>query len=221
MSLLIGIMTLVIKKDRWEMLLFYCGMFIAELDLILPSSKQYSGISSLRSRSYAAAWISLAIISMYLMSQPDQFYDETPGYIWLSSIIPTWFSEKYRYNQTLGSITLVLAVNRLPMLQRPFNLSVVQYFGKISYALYLMHGPIMHVFGYLIQDLAWKLTGVETEGAYVVGFLIGAAVNIPLVIWAADLFWRAVDAPSVKFARWVEQSLLVDELTSSTKELPR
>lgn len=221
MSLLVGIMTLVIKKDRWEMLLFYCGMFIAELDLILPSSKQYSGLYSTRSRVSATIWISLAIVSMYLMSQPDQFYAETPGYIWLSSIIPTWFTEKYRYYQTLGSITLVLAVNRLPMLQQPFNISVIQYFGKISYALYLMHGPVMHVVGYLIQKLAWDMTGIETEGAYLTGFLIGAAVNIPLVIWAADVFWRAVDAPSVKFARWVEQNLLLDEVGPRSKELPR
>jgi peptidoglycan/LPS O-acetylase OafA/YrhL len=155
------------------------------------------------------------------MSQPDQSFEETPGWIWLSSLIPNWFEEKYRYWQTIGSITFVLAVNRLPLLQKPFNTPLVQYFGKISYALYLMHGPVMHVVGYLVQNVAWQITGHKTESAYLGGFILGAVINIPLVIWAADVFWRFVDAPSVKFARWLENKLIMDDSLSRTKELPR
>jgi peptidoglycan/LPS O-acetylase OafA/YrhL len=155
------------------------------------------------------------------MSQPDDFFAETPGWIWLSSLIPEWFSEKYRYWQVLGSITFVLAVNRLPLLQKPFNTPIVQYFGKISYALYLMHGPVMHVMGYLIQNLAWKITGHENKSSYIFGFILGALFNVPLVIWASDVFWRFVDAPSVRFARWIETKLIVDDSSTHRRELPR
>jgi peptidoglycan/LPS O-acetylase OafA/YrhL len=226
LSLLIAIMTFVFKKDRWELLLFYSGMFIAELDLIIQSFKpseqsSFSKVPSSRRTASTIIWITLAIVSLYLMSQPDDHSAETPGWIWLSSIIPEWFSEKYRYWQTLGSITFVLAVNRLPLLQKPFNTPFVQYFGKISYALYLMHGPVMHVVGYLIQKLAWRITGHESQSSYIFGFLLGAVFNIPLVIWASDVFWRFIDAPSVRFSRWLETKLIVDDISSRPKELPR
>jgi hypothetical protein len=34
-------------------------------------------------------------------------------------------------------------------------------------------------------------------------------VNVPLVIWASDVWWRVVDVPSVRFARWVEERMVV------------
>jgi peptidoglycan/LPS O-acetylase OafA/YrhL len=227
LSALFAVMAFVIRKSRWELLLFYSGMFIAELDLITQSfkpaerSRSWIKLPSSGSTAYATAYIALAIISLYLMSQPDDFFAETPGWIWLSSLIPEWFSEKYRYWQVLGSITFVLAVNRLPLLQKPFNTPIVQYFGKISYALYLMHGPVMHVMGYLIQNLAWKITGHENKSSYIFGFILGALFNVPLVIWASDVFWRFVDAPSVRFARWIETKLIVDDSSTHRRELPR
>lgn len=73
-----------------------------------------------------------------------------------------------------------------------------------------MHGPILKVIGYYFQDWAWRTTGVEgTE--YNAGFLLGACFCVPTVLWAADIFWRAVDIPTVKFARWYESKLIVKD----------
>jgi peptidoglycan/LPS O-acetylase OafA/YrhL len=228
-----GITLFVLRNDRWEMLLFFSGMFIAELDLIRQSSAaSFSLFSSIfgeadpsKSRKYIllpAFWTLLAFLSLYLMSQPDEHSAETPGWIWLYSLIPECFSDKYRYWQSIGSIFLVLAVSRLPLLQRPFNTQIVQYFGKISYALYLVHGPVLHTIGYMILSLAWKITGAETKAQYISGFLLSALVNIPLVIWAADLFWRFIDAPSVRFARWFENVCIADDSSQmGEKQLPK
>lgn len=80
----------------------------------------------------------------------------------------------------------------------------MQYFGKISYAIYLVHGPVLHVVGYRVERWAWGITGVETQQQYVTGFVLGAVFVVPIVVWVADLFWRGVDARTVVFARWVE-----------------
>jgi peptidoglycan/LPS O-acetylase OafA/YrhL len=218
MPLLAAVILFVFRQDRWELSLFCCGMFIAELDLVIiqanksPSSSIPLFLSNPAKSSFGRPlWIGLAIVSLYLMSQPDQSFDTTPGWRYLSALIPGWFSEKYRFWQAIGSVTLVLSVSRLPLLQKPFNSPLIQYLGKISYALYLMHGPVTHVVGYLVQELAWNITGYHYRSSYIVGFILGAIVNIPLVIWAADVFWRFVDTPSVKFARWVERQLLVQD----------
>jgi peptidoglycan/LPS O-acetylase OafA/YrhL len=229
LTFLFGITLFVLRNDRWDMVLFYSGMFIAELDLIrqspIGSSSIFEGFlpSKLKKQCIIPAfWASLAFLSLYLMSQPDEHSESTPGWVWLYSLIPEWFSEKYRYWQTIGSILFVLTATRLSLLQRPFNTRIVQYFGKISYALYLVHGPVMHTIGYTIQLLAWQITGAETRKQYMSGFLLGALINIPTVIWAADLFWRMIDAPSVKYARWFETICIADETSQvQDKELPR
>jgi peptidoglycan/LPS O-acetylase OafA/YrhL len=209
---LAGIMAFVYRNDHWELLLFYSGMFLAELDLIRGAHNPPSSLpllmgekepSKQQSQWWSLFWAFLSIIALYFMCQPDLRYNETPGWIWLCSLIPEWWSVGYRYWQSVGAVVFVLCVGHSPAWQRFFNCAVVQYFGRISYAIYLMHGPVMHTVGYMWERWAWGLTGVEGWW-YNAGFCLGAAFCIPSVIWAADIFWRLVDIPTVRFAKWLE-----------------
>lgn len=221
------------RSQRWEMALFLVGMALAEMDVIrgahesgsskaLPvTSSPGSGSGSPspspspgRKRSVAkakrAAWIAVSIIGLYLMSQPDNDAKDTPGWVYLTSLIPKWWSDQHRYWQSIGATLFMLAVGRLPGWQRVFNTALVQYFGKISYAIYLMHGPAMHTIGYAIERWAWSITGLEGK-AYDWGFVLAAVFVVPAVVWVSDVFWRAVDAPVVRFAKWVEAKCTISE----------
>jgi peptidoglycan/LPS O-acetylase OafA/YrhL len=220
------------RNNRWEMILFISGMLLAELDLIrvarrnarsstsslpaLPSS--WGGLSekAKQAKKHSSSlkkyfWIFIAVCALYLMSQPDEDFEETPGWRYLATYIPEWYDDKYRYWQSIGSILFVLATNFSPTLQRPFNTDFVQYFSKISYAIYLMHGPVLHTAGYSIMRWSWGITGHKTEAQYVSGFVLSTVFVVPLVIWASDLFWRFIDAPTVRFARWLETKCIVGE----------
>ncbi|KAK0741115.1 hypothetical protein B0T18DRAFT_419483 [Schizothecium vesticola] len=143
---------------------------------------------------------------MYLMSQPDEGGEDTAGWVVLSGWIPEgWGENKHRYWQSVGAWLFVLAVGRSEAWKRGvFNTAPVQYLGRISYALYLMHGPVMHTLGYAIERAVWGWTG--TEGwAYDAGFVLSAMMVVPLVLWVSDVWWRAVDKPVVRFAKWVEE----------------
>jgi peptidoglycan/LPS O-acetylase OafA/YrhL len=213
------------RNARWEMLLFLSGMFLAELDLIRLASRRPTtphallhspcsnckDTSTQRKKIMNVLWVVLGVVALYLMSQPDDHFDETPGWVTLSHFIPKWFGDKYRYYQCLGSILFILATNHSKMLQRPFNYPFVQYFGKISYAIYLVHGPVLHVIGFRIEPWAWSITGHETRSQYIQGFLLGSIFIVPITIWAADLFWRCVDEPTVRFARWLEGKCNISE----------
>jgi peptidoglycan/LPS O-acetylase OafA/YrhL len=229
------------RNDRWEMVLFYSGMLLAELDTIRgahcdpltnaavaasnPSHHQLpmteprpldlvgrgrapSRVSSLKLKT--AAWMLLSAGALYLMSQPDVHGAKTPGWVYLSSLIPEWVSEKYRYWQCVGSILFVLCVGYLPAWQRVFMTPPIQYLGRISYAIYLMHGPVIHTIGYATERWAWGVTGIE-GWRYNAGFTLASVFVVPSVIWAADLFWRSVDAPVVRFAKWFENSCIVSD----------
>lgn len=156
-------------------------------------------------------WVAFSIAALYLMSQPDGKGDVTPGWIYLTSLVPEWWGgESYRHWQVVGASLFVLAVGHSRSWQGIFNTAVVQYLGKISYAIYLMHGPAMHVVGYRFEKWAYGLTGVEGYW-FNAGFVLHACFCIPTVIWWADVFWRAFDIPTVRFAKWFEKKCIVQE----------
>ncbi|KAI1167724.1 acyltransferase family-domain-containing protein [Nemania serpens] len=225
----------VLRSDRWDMLLFLAGMAIAELDvrrnahgdhevrgmsttpssltpvMLLPLGEKLDPDPSPPRRRSAkdSFWTLVSVSALYLLSCPDAGPWDVPGWRYLGSLIPTWFTEKYRFWQVMGACLFVFCAARSRGWQRVFESTPIQYLGHLSYAMYLMHGPVMHAIGYPIQRWAWGITGIDDRPAYRSGVVLAAVINIPLVIWAADIFWRVVDVPSVRFAKWLESKLSV------------
>lgn len=212
-----GIMLFTYRNSRWEFLMFLFGMAIAEMDLIrgahttphmLPLNEKPHSTRRWRVEPFVVAFMS--VVGLYLMSQPDEGAKNTPGWIYLDSTIPVWWkAAKYRYWQCTGAALFIVCVGRSPWWQRVFNSAFVQYFGKISYALYLMHGPAIHTAGYTWEKMAFGVTGIEGH-QFTAGFVLGSLFVVPTVIWWADVFWRAVDVPTVKLAKWWESKLVVN-----------
>lgn len=213
-----------LRADRWEMMLFFAGTIVAEMDVsrqaentrapsgtISPHKPSSSSYQAPRSRRTRWLYWFLGIFALYLMSQPNEGFEVTPGWETLSELIPSFVTDRYRYWQSIGSALFVYACSLSPALQRPFTHPIIQYFGKISFALYLVHGPVMHVVGYRILPWAWTWTDVEYEDQYQAGFVLAACFIVPITIWIADVFWRFVDIPCVKFARWFENLCLVKD----------
>ncbi|KAI1199695.1 acyltransferase family-domain-containing protein [Nemania serpens] len=225
----------VLRSDRWDMLLFLAGMTIADLDVRRNAhgEGEFRGMGTTSSSSSTPAlllplgektdpdtppprrrltgdsfWTLVSVSALYLLSCPDAGPWGVPGWRYLGTLIPTWFSEKYRFWQVMGACLFVFCAARSRGWQRVFESAAIQYLGHLSYAVYLMHGPVMHAVGYPIQRWAWEITGIDGP-AYRKGVVLAAVINIPLVIWAADIFWRVVDIPSVRFAKWLESKLSV------------
>lgn len=174
----------------------------------------------------------LLTLSLYLLSQPDINSHLTPGWIFLTSLVPHWWTEHYRFYQSIGAVLFVSAVSEYPSSASSrgsvtvghstpifsqylnpkaiFESSIAQYLGKISYAIYLVHGPVLHTLGYTVMKFTWThVTGTETDRQYITGFVLASFLVVPLVVWVADIFWRGVDEPVVKFARRVEERVVV------------
>jgi peptidoglycan/LPS O-acetylase OafA/YrhL len=90
-----------------------------------------------------------------------------------------------------------------------FRINLMQYLGRISYGLYLVHSFVLHTVGYAMFNFVWGIIGVETTFAKEIGFFIATAAIIPYAIYAADVFHRAVDEPSVDLAKWIESKVIV------------
>ncbi|KAK2761355.1 hypothetical protein FQN54_001877 [Arachnomyces sp. PD_36] len=197
-----------IRWGRWEVVLFLAGMLLAEIDLIngifdppgpLDEKDRFEDANNQR------IWKAVFVLALYLGSSPNEAPVHTPGYMLLSHLTPKTYPEPHRYLQSLGAILIVCCINNCRDLQRAFTNPLAQYLGKISFAFYIVHGPILHSLGYSLMRNIWEITGKETNFQYCFGFLIGWIICLPLSIWAGDIYWRYVDIPSVKFARWIER----------------
>ncbi|KAJ5503408.1 Acyltransferase 3 [Penicillium fimorum] len=223
MTVVSGLVWFCMRYGRWELVLFLFGMLMAEVDLINgtwePSARpvveddkatiRFSPGSKNTIRvSRRGLWISLFVVGLYFGSSPNIGFKWTPFYSWLWHITPKTYPEPHRFAQTIGAVLIVFSINHSPDIQKLFTNPFSQYLGKISFAFYVVHGPVLHCLGYSIMPHIWNLTGKETNFQYCLGFLIGWLICLPVAIWLGDVFWRAVDIPSVKFARSLEDRLI-------------
>ena len=99
---------------------------------------------------------------------------------------------------------LAWVVSGAEYLQDFFTHPISQYLGRISYALYLVHGPVCHMLGFWLIPYMWGLTGRDTPVQLEAGFFLGALFVVPTVLLAAHFFCKYVDEPSIQFAKRVE-----------------
>ncbi|KAH7157280.1 acyltransferase family-domain-containing protein [Dactylonectria estremocensis] len=198
---------------RWDFLLFLFGMVLVEWDLYrgahtLSSALPLTEKGKAKSKVLKAIfWNLIIILGLYLLSQPDYHPSSTPGWKYLTSMIPErWETFRGRFWQCAGALLFMLAIGHLEYWQRFFTLDIIQYLGKISYSLYIVHGTVILLISLRLDMMMLVMTGVEGIW-YHVGFLLGSCFAIPIIIWCADIFWRAVDIPSVKLAKWFEGKL--------------
>jgi peptidoglycan/LPS O-acetylase OafA/YrhL len=92
----------------------------------------------------------------------------------------------------------------LPSVQNFFVTKPLKYLGKISFALYLVHGLGNRTAGLAILKWTGQIFGVEGYWANVLRCGTSLLLYVPLIVWWSDIFYRAVDEPSARFAKWVE-----------------
>ncbi|EXJ86567.1 hypothetical protein A1O3_03520 [Capronia epimyces CBS 606.96] len=157
-STLTALMVWGVSWDRWELWPFWAGMAIAELDMIQTS--RTADLTCLtpatppqQSRLFSKiAYSATFLLSLFLLSYPDAAGHATPGFITLTHLIPPHFTQMHRFWPTVGAILIVWSTCRLGFLrEKVFCWSIMQYLGKISFPLYVMHGPVIHTLGYSVS----------------------------------------------------------------------
>lgn len=202
------VITYVYLLDRWDVALFFAGLLTADTSIAYRA--RASGAQQLAHRHPShrvvlAATRAVAFLgSLYLLSSPDFCMSSTPGYQLLSRLIPFSDPAPFRFLPNIGGMLLIVLVTHVEVerstVNKFLNSELLQYLGKISFSLYIVHGPLVHTVGYAVFPFFWKFSGTQDVWRYVVGFAAGYVVLVTVVVWFADVFWRLIDLPSTSIA---------------------
>ena len=165
-------------------------------------------------------WTALFALSFFLLSAPTYQPESAPFYITLNEYLPQPLSAPTNkfWIPSLGAIGILSCLMPCSPSDRVmrywFNAPWAQYLGKVMFAFYLVHGPVLHVGGYWLPHLVWEgLLGwegiPEDTGAYVLGLGLGWMGCLGLVLWGADVFHREVVEKSVYVIYWFEGFVFV------------
>ncbi|KIM96588.1 hypothetical protein OIDMADRAFT_170325 [Oidiodendron maius Zn] len=198
-------------SGRWDVALYLSGIFMAGTEAGIKDISAHTVIPSLDlekgSLSSAAvrfrsriSWCVILLAGLYLSSYPRARDGiGAPGYRVLYDINPSYF-----YWQGNGAIFLIWSLISSKTAQGLFNYSFPQYLGDISFSLYIVHEPLLHVLGYRMVNFAWRITGKEQVLQYQLGFFMALLLMSPILLLTADIFHRIVDEPCADLGRWLE-----------------
>ena len=212
------------------MSLFVSGVLLCELDLLARDSNLPRFLS--RMEPYKTAiFYSLLMLSAYLSGVPSHTLDVktlelSPGWYYLSFLKPQAVFDYKWFYLFWAAIFLVSSVPRIWWLKSFFETRFNQYLGRISFALYLIHGPILWTIGdRLYLAVGWyrevhtthlpmwiNIFPLSQRGplGLELSFLAPHLIILPITLWSAELITKLVDEQSVRFAQWVYRRTLVE-----------
>jgi peptidoglycan/LPS O-acetylase OafA/YrhL len=138
-------------------------------------------------------WLALAAIGVVICGG----FDASPWYDW-TRVLPLADNERKAFFNVLGGV-LLLYIVRCGCLDRLLQSRPAQFMGRISYAFYLVHLPI------LLSVSAWFF--ILMAGRFALDPVRAALITVPVtfavVIAAAMVFDRTFDRWGIRLAAWV------------------
>lgn len=189
------------RHKRWDMALFVAGMSIAELDVFVHMSRARKDMMQ-KKRVKVMLW-TMIIVGIFLAGFPRDHALHSWGYTFAENVWP-FTGYRRRFWVSIASILIVAPMPFLPIVQSFFCIGLMRYLGRISFALYLIHGLGNRTVGNWLVNSTWSIIGTEGYWTYALSYVVSSALYLPIIIWWSDMYWRAIDLPATRFAKWLE-----------------
>ena len=219
--------------DGWYLSHFCIGMFLCDLDLLdeaddLPFPRLFRAMAPAKTK---LLWAIMAV-GVYLGGVPGTFPSienlrKNPGWYWLSFTVPSAVTDPGHFFRLIAATSMVVAIARLPLLRRRLEQQSCQYLGRVSYGLYLIHGPVLWTIGDRVYAAfgrsaehhakmvpnwinlcplpSWGPLGLELN------HIVAQLILLPFNIWLGDLVTKYIDGPSNEFAKSLWKSTEDDD----------
>ncbi|GFF55571.1 hypothetical protein IFM62136_02883 [Aspergillus lentulus] len=232
---LIGEVALVVYflyiADGAHFAMFIAGMLLRDLDL-LAMRNDLPGFFRRLEPFKSAIMTLLFYASLYLGGVPShtdnvQQLRDSPGWYLLSFLKPQAVFDYKWFYLFWAAVFLVSCTSHLQWLRAFFAAPFNQYLGRISFAFYLVHGPVLWILGDRLyaavgferdshaQNCPWWINRLPlpTFGPFglEVNFLVPQLILLPLTLWLAEVTTRLVDEPAVRLSQRMYQEALADK----------
>lgn len=210
--------------DGWFCALFVMGMLIGDITM-LANKKQLPAPLERVAHRFSSQWVAYAFLfaALYLGGVPSITEDlphlrRSPGWYFLSFLKPQAAYDFRFFYRFWAATFAMIAIPRIPWVKALFETPLSQYFGKISFAFYLVHGPVLWTVG----DRIYAATGRLREGHIAIcprwmnlfpfpnwgpfglelNYLAAHLILFPLTLGLAEIAMKLFDEPSLKLAQW-------------------
>ncbi|KAJ4332665.1 hypothetical protein N0V87_008225 [Didymella glomerata] len=222
--------------DGWYGALFMGGMLLSDLDLLALDDEEPRFLAKLGGFK-EFIFFHLFLIGMYLGGVPscetldgnENLLASSPGWKWLFKLKPQAAWDAKWFYLTWAAILTVASIPRLPWLKRFFETRFCQYLGRISFALYLVHGIVI----FTLSDRLYAAVGFKKNGhknipqwvdifplamngpmGFELAFWAVQVINIPVTFYLAEVVTKLIDEPSVKISNWLYRKTLAPQSQS-------
>lgn len=216
---------------QWDTFAFLAGLYLAEMQVLSESGTTNEEPKLPRHVRLClrtnAQFINCSTIGTYLCFifgiwlvclSDDGFLP--PGYQFLKLVESSRWENDWgivsKAWKTAGSVLVVYGISKSAYLQRPLNSAPIQYLGKISFSLYLVHQSIYHLIRDPVRNLMWYIATRESYPGpeavnhtfpFAFSWLSAFAILTVINLYAAHLYTRFIDERCVelakKFDRWI------------------
>jgi len=187
----------------WQWM-FYVGASLAQLNQFIQVGLEWKeGRPPSRSSRQTGIRVAVFLTGLFLLSYPEAGANDAPGYRVFASFSPSWPSPNLYWNG-IGSALVVWSTSNCQVLQQPFTSRIGRFLGRISFALYLVHGIVIQSIGIKLIPLIWKVTGNNSSWTWELGFFIATAIYVPICLVSAHYFSLFVDEPSLRLTKSFE-----------------
>lgn len=214
--------------DGWSYAMFITGMLICDLELLAAKKNLPEFFYRLepykKTLAYTFFFISV-IFSGVPSSNPDpDVLRRSPGWYYLSFLKPEAVRD-YKWFFLFWAATFLLAsIPHIPWLKRFFESRFNQYLGRLSFSLYLVHGPVLWTLSDRVYlALGWErenniemllgwmnLYPIKRSGVFglELAFLLPHILLLPVTFYCAELTEKLFDEPSIRFPQWLYRKTL-------------
>lgn len=201
---------------RWECVIHLAGTALAELDTrntntshILPGHDG-NNRGTRQSLTTKIFWTVNLISSLWFLSTPIMDAFLTPGFIWFDTHLPSFLQEeRFGIMAMFGAMQFIWVMSRCKSFQPIFTYAPILYLGKISFMMYVLHGPVMRTAGLFACKMMFKTFGNGTFLTWIMGIFVELVVTLVVTTCLSDIVYRLVELKSVSFGRWLESKLFM------------
>ncbi|KAJ5336303.1 uncharacterized protein N7506_004325 [Penicillium brevicompactum] len=227
---------------QWDLFAFTSGMCVAEhlygnteetkgairlssdsepSDRSIGSTVNQSWNKIQSSTAFNYLWKPSAFIGgLFLMSLPDDGPLGAEYHFLLDIPTSPWWTVTEIFNRCwtgLGATLVIITIANTKWLQYPLDSQLLQYMGRISYPVYVIHFAVYFSFKWPLQNLFWYIARGEgypgseaaclNKGALTFTWVGSLLTCITIMIILGDLFEKHVDAIARYAGKWFEQQV--------------